>query len=87
MARNRFYYRPLNEKGLQQKYLSKNGFINRFIDGFPHRNEAKVGYCWNSEHRGYLTTELMKRHNCKNKNCRYFQPYNDKRKKDKGDDT
>lgn len=71
----RYYYRPLSGEELEQKYLSKSGKVYRFIDGCRHTNEEKVGYCWNKEHRGFLTKGLMKRHKCCEKKCKYLQMY------------
>ena len=71
----RYYYKRLSEKALNEKYVKKNKLLRRFMDGHPHRNEQKVGYCWNDQHKGYLTEELMRRHNCLEKKCKYCQLY------------
>lgn len=47
------------------------------MDGYPHRNEEKVGYCWSDLHKGYLTMDLLRRHDCLEKNCKYLQMYCD----------
>jgi hypothetical protein len=43
------------------------------IDGHAHRQESRVAYCWCDDHRGYLTTKLMREHKCLDKQCGSFQ--------------
>lgn len=74
----RYYYKRLSERELNEKYVNKNKLLRRFMDGHPHRNEEKVGYCWNNQHKGYLTEELMKRHQCMEKDCHFCQLYKQK---------
>lgn len=83
-------YRPLSAKDLTRKYVEKNKLLYRFMDGHPHRNEIKAGYCWNNEHKGWLTPKHVKEHDCIGKKCRYFQKYENgqpipKEKKNTGD--
>ena len=80
------HWRQLNARELTAKYVDKNKRLARFIDGHPHRNEAKVGYCWSEQHKGWLTTRLMKEHDCVNKKCRHLQLYDPNYDPDKKDD-
>ena len=45
------------------------------MDGYPHNNEEKVGYCWLEEHKGFLTLDLIERHHCLDKKCKHLQMY------------
>lgn len=71
----RYYYKRLSVKELNEKYVKKNKLLRRFMDGHPHRNEEKIGYCWNNEHKGWLTIDLLERHGCLEKKCRHLQLY------------
>ena len=46
----------------------------RCIDGKITGCGNCVGYCQYSEHPGYLTKELRKRHDCINKGCYHYIP-------------
>ena len=46
----------------------------RFIDRKYHTKKP-CGYCWMIGHRGYLTVQLMKEHQCLQKRCPHFQLY------------
>ena len=36
-----------------------------------------VGYCHNKEHKGFLTITIMNEHDCINKQCNYFEKFED----------
>lgn len=36
-----------------------------------------VGFCHFKEHKGYITKDLLKQHDCLNKGCHYFQVFED----------
>lgn len=42
------------------------------IDGIQTSISKCNGYCSYCQHSGYLTDELMKKHNCKSKECIYY---------------
>ena len=44
----------------------------RCIDGSHTGCNRCVGYCTYYEHRGFLTKELRKQHDCLKKGCRYY---------------
>lgn len=71
----RYHYKRLTIAQLNEKYVKKNKFLKRFMDGYPHNYEEKIGYCWNNTHKGYLTWDLLLRHQCLEKNCHYMQLY------------
>ena len=35
--------------------------------------KSYVGFCWCDTHKGYITKEQMKHHDCLNKKCSFFQ--------------
>ena len=37
----------------------------------------RIGYCWLEKHRGYITKQILEEHRCIEKNCRFFQKYED----------
>ena len=49
----------------------------RLIDGnfTPSDSPRIIGFCHNSMHRGLLTVQLMKSHECITKECHYFEKY------------
>ena len=59
-----------------------NPVVKRFLYPpiTPHRNiygqyiaQLPIGFCHNQSHRGSLTTQLYKKHNCAKKNCPFFK--------------
>ena len=51
---------------------SPNKFTRICIDGRITGRNKCLGYCQYDEHPGFLTADLIKQHNCKEKNCSYF---------------
>ncbi|MDR1540715.1 MAG: hypothetical protein LBU32_22475 [Clostridiales bacterium] len=43
------------------------------VDGVRRKREKHIGYCWCSEHKGYLTTKLLREHCCLEKKCSMLQ--------------
>jgi hypothetical protein len=43
------------------------------VDGVRRKREKYIGYCWCTEHRGYLTTKLLREHSCLEKKCTMLQ--------------
>jgi len=43
------------------------------VDGSPCSASNRVAYCWCGWHRGYLTTNLLKRRRCLKKSCGALQ--------------
>jgi len=70
------HYRRLSGFELNQKYCTKKGKVNRFIDGVYRDTSKIVAYCWNVNHRGYLTKKMMEGHDCIKKECSFLQLYN-----------
>ena len=42
------------------------------------RPSNAVAYCHNQDHKGYLSPNLIKCHNCISKNCKYLEKYEEK---------
>ena len=36
-----------------------------------------IGFCHSKEHKGYITKEILKEHDCLGKGCHYFQIFED----------
>lgn len=51
---------------------SPSKFTRICIDGHITGSNKCAGYCQYEEHPGFLTTELMKQHNCIKKGCYHF---------------
>lgn len=51
-----------------------NAHQRRCIDGKVTGCGNCVGYCTYSEHEGFLTRELRKKHDCIGKACFYYRP-------------
>lgn len=45
------------------------------IDGNYCAPKQRVGYCWSKLHRGYLTLQLMHKHECLQRQCSLLQKY------------
>jgi hypothetical protein len=58
-----------------EKLMDRKWHPYTTIDRNPCNEGQRVGYCWNEIHRGYLTKNLMKEHQCIEKKCRHFQKY------------
>ena len=62
---------------------------NACIDGSPCKESNRVAYCWCDWHRGFLTSNLIKKQHCLKKNCGALQKlpnhYWDRREKAKSD--
>lgn len=51
---------------------SKSEYTRKCIDNRIVGSNKCVGYCIFEEHRGFLTRELRKKHNCIKKRCDYY---------------
>ena len=61
-----------------QKNLNKHHQMKKTIDGKYHSYSKEfVGFCWFKGHKGYLSKNQMKAHECIQKNCHYFQKFDD----------
>jgi len=66
-----------------------NGSSKQCVDGLYRKSTSEyVGFCWYKKHKGFLTLKLMKEHQCPQKECHYFQKFEDsphwkKKKKNK----
>lgn len=47
------------------------------IDRSPVKKDNVIGYCWNATHYGYITTSLIRTHECIKKRCPYLEKYED----------
>lgn len=74
-----------------ENILNKEHKSYRTVNGGRCTVGQRVGYCWLEKHRGYVTKQIMVEHQCIEKQCPFFQKYEDapywkekeKRKKDK----
>lgn len=64
---DRSYYR-------QMESMQVSPHKRKCIDGKVTGSGKCVGYCRFNGHRGYLTSELRKQHNCLGKDCYYYSP-------------
>lgn len=74
-----------------ENILDKDHKNYRTINGGRCTVGQRVGYCWLEKHKGYITKQIMDEHQCIEKQCPFFQKYEDapywkekeKRKKDR----
>ena len=64
-------------KTIQKQGSGEKWRVYTTIDGQYCKPEQRVGYCWSEIHRGYLTPSMLKEHECIQKQCKYFQKYED----------
>lgn len=68
-------------KQYESRFLEKNIPFRRvpLIDGIFRKVDTNslVGYCHCSKHKGYVTVNLLKNHDCINKNCFYLEKFED----------
>lgn len=57
-------------------HRTKDGFYGGFIDG-KVRNEKPCGFCRYESHKGTLSKDLLKNHQCLSKNCHYLVKYSE----------
>lgn len=60
---------------IKDKVLGKKWRVYTTIDGNACNEGQRIGYCWSEIHRGYLTKNLIKEHQCIEKKCKHFQKY------------
>lgn len=79
MDDNKGYYegRVIALEEVRRDYLyydrqSGDGHNRRCIDKRLTGSGKCVGYCQNPEHRGFLTRELRREHDCLGKKCFYY---------------
>lgn len=58
------------------KVLSRDGLYSNYFDG-KNRAEKPCGYCHYVQHRGFISHDLLKSHECMEKNCPHFSKYCD----------
>ena len=66
--------------GVSMNDKSKNEFIEvKLLTGDTETvsNKNVIGYCHFSEHKGYVTRNLLKSHKCDTKSCHYLEKYED----------
>ena len=56
-----------------KKIDSKEKYF-KSIEGHLVRYEQICGYCNCHIHTGYVSNKEQKKHKCKNKHCRFFEP-------------
>ena len=56
-------------------FHKKNPYTD--INGNSISEEARIGYCHNNTHIGYVSHKIMKQHGCLAKQCPYFRKYED----------
>lgn len=59
-----------------KKVQTRDGQYSGYFDGV-NRSEKPVGFCHCKQHKGYVSSDLLKKHNCLGRECRYFCKYND----------
>ena len=59
-----------------KKVQTRNGQYSGYLDGV-NRNDKPCGFCHCHLHRGYVSSDLLKKHNCTGRECKYFTRYND----------
>lgn len=59
-----------------KKVQTRDGKYSGYFDGV-NRTEKPIGFCHCSLHKGYVSPDLLKKHNCLGRECRYFCRYND----------
>ena len=61
------------------RVLEKQKRVYKLIDGAPLCERTRqVGYCWCDLHPGFLTTPLLKSHECLQKGCPFLERFEDK---------
>lgn len=60
-----------------EKILDKNYKNYTTVNGGKCTVGQRVGYCWLDKHRGYITKQILEEHKCIEKNCSFFQKYED----------
>ena len=59
-----------------KKVQTRNGQYSGYFDGV-NRSEKPLGFCHCSKHKGYVSSDLLKTHNCLGRECTYFCKYED----------
>lgn len=59
-----------------KKVQTRNGQYSGYFDGV-NRNEKPLGFCHYKNHSGYVSSDLLKKHNCIGRECHYFCRYDD----------
>lgn len=60
-----------------EKLLDKNYKNYTTVNGGKCTVGQRIGYCWLEKHRGYITKQILEEHKCIEKNCSFFQKYED----------
>lgn len=64
----------ISEKKRYYKRVTKTYTAYRFIDGV-WREVDPVGFCICNTHKGFLSTDLLKKHQCLRKQCCFLKRY------------
>lgn len=59
-----------------KKVQTKTGHYSGYFDGV-NRSEKPCGFCHYSQHKGFVSSDLLKKHNCIGRECHYFCKYED----------
>lgn len=59
-----------------KKAKTSDGSYSGYFDG-KNRTEKPLGFCHYENHRGYVSVDLLKKHNCLGKNCPHLSKYED----------
>lgn len=60
-----------------EKLLDKNYKVYTTINGGKCSVGQRIGYCWLDKHSGYITKQILDEHKCIEKECSFFQKYED----------
>ena len=75
---NEIVYTSIETRYASFERQSPSQYIRRCIDNSRTGSNKCVGYCQYSEHPGFLTAELRKKHDCINKRCCHYIPKSSK---------
>ena len=62
----------------KKKYFEQLGMDEqKHLHFIEHQGDGTIpcGYCWSKKHRGYLSVEILQRHQCLQKQCNCLQKY------------
>lgn len=60
-----------------ENLMDKNFRNYTTVNGGRCDVRQRIGYCWLEKHRGYITKQILEEHRCIEKNCNFFQKYED----------
>ena len=59
-----------------KKVKTSEGTYSGYFDG-KNRSEKPLGFCHYAEHKGYISSDLLKKHKCLEKGCHFLSKYED----------